>query len=300
MTWRTTGLGRRAVPQVDYAIHDLTSPLPDTFGPPVDVVIHAAARSSPWGRWQDFERQNVQATRHIIDYCLRHGRPRLIFLSSSSVYYRPGHQLNITEDTPFPEKPVNHYAATKRHAEELVKGYPGEWVILRPRAVFGPGDTVLLPRVLEAARAGRLPLLNAPGGPAVGDLIYIDNLVDCIVRAATDSQIHGCINLTNNEPVVIQDFLLEILRRLDIPPPRRSVSVRNAMIGAGLLEWFYAWCLPGREPPITRFGIHVFSYSKTFEVSRMLQTMGPPRVPLAEGVERTVAWVRASQPWKAA
>jgi nucleoside-diphosphate-sugar epimerase len=295
MEWRATGLGRREMPLGSYIRHDLTQPLPE-FGEPFDVVVHAAARSSPWGSRREFARQNVEATQHVIDYCQAHGRPRLIFISSSSVFYRSGHQHGITEETSMPEKAVNHYAATKQAAEERVKRYEGNWVILRPRAVFGPHDTVLLPRILEAARAGRLPRLVSPGGPATGDVIYIDNLVDCIAHAAEAPAIGGCFNLTNAEPVVIETFLFDLFQRLGIPEPRRRVSVRTAMLAAGALELVHALFLPRREPSITRFGIHVFAYSKTFDVSKMLTTMGTPRVPLAEGVERTVAWLRESTP----
>jgi nucleoside-diphosphate-sugar epimerase len=292
LSWQVVGLGRRELRLPGYVAHDLTRPLPPSVGAAFDVVIHAAARASPWGRRRDFAIQNVRATQHIIDYCMRHGLPRLIFISSSSVYYRAGHQLGITEDTPMPARPINDYAATKRRAEALVRAYPGDWVILRPRAVFGPADTVLLPRILHAARAGRLPWLTAPDGPVIGDLIYIENLVDCVVRAATDRGIRGCVNLTNNEPVVIGDFLLDVLRRLDIPRPRRRVSVKAAMLSAQVLEWVYRLVWPDQEPPVTAFGIHVFAYSKTFNVARMLRWMGPPRVSLAEGVERTIAWVK--------
>ena len=291
MGWDVTGVGRRAMDRPGYVAHDLAEALP--FDRSFDAVIHAAARASPWGRRADFERQNVLATKNVIDHCVAHGMPKLVFISSSSVYYADRHQLGITEETPMPAKAVNDYAATKRRAEELVRRYPGEWVILRPRAVFGPRDTVLLPRILEAARRGKLPLLIAPDGPAVGDLIYIDNLIDCIVRAATDRGIRGAFNLTNNEPVVIQDFLFELFRRLALPAPRRRVSVRTAMLAAGAIELVHRLFLPRSEPAITRFGIHVFAYSKTFDVSKMLAAMGPPRVSLAEGLERTVEWIRS-------
>ena len=49
------------------------------------------------------------------------------------------------------------------------------------------------------------------------------------------------------------------------------------------------------EPPVTRFGVSVFAYSKTFNVARALRDLGPPSVPLAEGVNRFVRW-QAAQP----
>lgn len=292
--WNVTGIGRREVDHPSYRRHDLTRPLElDEW---FDVVIHGAALASPWGARAEFERQNVLATQHVLDFCARTNHPRLIAISTSSVYYRDAHQFGITEETPLPEKAVNHYAATKRVAEARVARYGGEWMIVRPRAVFGPRDSVLLPRILIAARAGKLPLLTTSDGPVVGDLIYIDNLVDCIVRAATDRSLRGIVNVTNNEPVPLQAFLLDLLQRLGLPAPTRRVPVKLAMAAAGLLELTHAVLFPAREPAITRFGIHVFAYSKTFDVTKMLAMMGAPRVSLREGVERTVAWLQGGPP----
>ncbi len=68
------------------------------------------------------------------------------------MFYRDGHQFNLTEASPIGPDFVNTYAATKYAGECLLRAYSGEHVILRPRAVFGPGDTVLFPRVLTAAQ----------------------------------------------------------------------------------------------------------------------------------------------------
>ena len=132
----------------------------------------------------------------------------------------------MTEASPIGPDFVNTYAATKYAGECLVRDYSGEHVILRPRAVFGPGDTVLFPRVLAAARKGRLPLLVSDGPPPQGDVIYIDNLCHYMLQAATTSQLkHDAYNLTNAEPILIHDFLLEALERLHLPAPkRRSVG----------------------------------------------------------------------------
>jgi len=275
-----------------YVQQDLAQPLSAALQGRFDLVIHAAARSSPWGRRREFAADNVGATQRLLDSCTRSGLPRFVYVSSSSVYYRPEDQLRISEETALPTRQINLYSASKRRAELMVQSYPGEWCVLRPRAVYGPGDTVLLPRILRAAAAGTLPLLRPRQGEIVGDLIYIDNLVDCVVRAAVDRRIYGYTNLTNNEPVPILAFLLEIFAKLGIPAPRRALSVSSAMLVAGMLELVYGAFLPDREPPITRFGVHVFAYSKTFDVAKMLATMGPPRVSVSEGVDRVVAWVK--------
>lgn len=270
---------------------DLSQPFDLDFVP--DAVIHCAALASPWGSRAAYARHNVEATRQVVRFCERHGRPRLVYVSSSSVFYRDEHQLGLTETSPVGPAFVNDYAASKRAGELVAQAYAGDNVVVRPRAVFGPGDTVLFPRVLRAARRGRLPLLVPQGEPARGDLIYIDVLCDHLLRAATAPLRHDSYNLTNAEPVVLQDLLLEVLRRLGLPPPRRRVRVATAMRAAGWTERLYRWLhLPG-EPPLTRFGVSVFAYSKTFDPSRMLAEFGPPSVSIAEGVERFVAWQEA-------
>ncbi|MGB3119473.1 MAG: NAD-dependent epimerase/dehydratase family protein [Verrucomicrobiales bacterium] len=289
------GVGRRPLESLDYRQVDLSEPFTLTSRP--ETVVHAAALSSPWGRRSDYETNNVEATRQVIDYCQRTGWPRLVYLSSSSVYYENADQLDISESTPLPRRPINLYAETKKRAEALVAEYEGPRLILRPRAVFGPGDSVVFPRIVTAARTGKLPLLVRSGPPVLGDLIYIDNLTDILLQSIRNDWPDGCINLTNHEPVPIIDFLLQLLERLGIPRPRRQVRVHTAMVAAGLLETLHRLFLPGKEPPITRFGVSVFAYSKTFDVSKMLGIFGPPRILVREGVERFVQWVEDTQPY---
>jgi 2-alkyl-3-oxoalkanoate reductase len=284
------GIGRRALVNTSYHYiqYDLRLPLHLTLEP--DIIIHAAALSSPWGSRNAFEQNNVLATHNIIEFC-KQANAKLVYISSSSVYYKNEHQLNITEQTPLPEKSINLYAATKRKAEELVKQYSGDWLILRPRAVFGPEDTVLFPRILRAAKAGRLPLLKSKDGPVLGDLIYIETLCDYIAKASLNPSITGEFNVTNNQPVVMLEFLLDIFKQLDLAEPKRTVPVERAMMLARVLEGVYTF-LPGQEPPITRFGVSVFAYSKTFDGSKTLKVLGEPKVSLEEGKQRFIAWVK--------
>ncbi len=290
------GLGRapeRGGPVDEYIRHDLGAPL--GWNGSVDAVVHCAALASPWAAPAAFERANVDGTRHVVEWCRAHGRPPLVYVSSTSVYYRNEDQTGLHEGSPIPDDraQINVYSRTKRIGERLVEAYEGDFAILRPRAVFGPGDRVLFPRILRAARAGRLPLIRRPDGrPVRGDLIYVENLSHYIA-SVLERGFTGVLNLTNAEPVDLQAFLLGVLERLGYPAPRRQVPLGLAMTLAGVSEWISAVFLGYREPPVTRFGVSVFAYDKTFDVRRCLDELGPPPFSLAEGVERLTAdWER--------
>lgn len=285
------GLGRQPMPFAHYSQIDLSRPFDLDFQP--DVVIHGAARALPWGTRTEFENQNVEATRQVLEFCHRRDVRTLIYLSSSSVFYREEDQLDLTEQSPIGPDYVNLYAETKHAGELLVRQFAHRWVILRPRAVFGPDDTVLFPRILRAAQEGKLARIRRPGPPAIGDLIYIDSLCEYMRRAARDASIQGDFNLTNQEPIEIESFLFGILRELGFAAPTRTLPRGFALQFATAIEWFYRVFRPRVEPPITRFGIGVLAYSKTFDVSKAVAALGPPSIDLATGVKRFVAWQKA-------
>ncbi len=271
--------------------HDLAQSLPADW-PPVDVVVHCAALSSPWASPASYRANNVDATSHMLAYAERAGARHFVFISSSSVYYQHGDQFDLTEEAPLPSVAINEYAATKRQGEEMVRRSETAWTILRPRAVFGPGDTVLFPRILRAAKRGQLPRMVRPDGRSPrADLIYIENLSYYVGRAIAQ-QTQGVLNLTNNEPVDLYPFLDGLLEKMGIPKPRRAVNVRTAMLFAGLAELGSQYLMNYREPPVTRFGVEVMAYSKTLDVSKMLAMFGPPPVSIDAGVEQFIAWYR--------
>jgi nucleoside-diphosphate-sugar epimerase len=289
------GIGRRTLELRNYRAIDLSSAgaLDATlreFAP--DVVIHAAALSAPFATRREYRRNNVDATRQVVDSCRAHGRPKLIYISSSSVHYRPCDQLGIREDDPIGPNFANTYAETKAAGETLTRAYDGAWTILRPRAVFGPGDTVLFPRLLEAAKRGKLPRIVREGPPAMGDLIGVDALTDYMLRAAQRDDAIGAFNLSHGEPVAMQDFLADIFRRLDLPPPGRAISYRTARTTAHIAEVLWS-VLPLRgEPPVTRFGVDVLCFSKTLDIAKARATLGEPSRTLAQELDAFIAWRR--------
>lgn len=291
------GLGRRALKDPLYRSLDLSEPdallallKREGFAP--DVVIHAAALSSPFAPRADYLRHNVEATAQLIRACERLGRPRLVYISSSSVHYQPRDQLGIRENDPIGPRYANTYAETKAAGERLIEAYAGPWCVLRPRAVFGPGDTVLFPRLLHAARLGKLPRIVRAGPPALGDLISVDALCDYMLRAALNTDACGAFNLSHGEPVVMQDFLAEVFQRLGLPTPTREVPYRLARLAAHAAELLWTTLRLRGEPPVTRFGVDVLCFSKTFDTRRAVEVLGPPSQSLAEGLEAFIAWQR--------
>ncbi len=145
------GVGRRPLADPDYTTVDLSRPFDLAFEP--DVVIHAAARAAPWGTAEEYRRDNVEATRQVLDFCRRQPRPpRLIHVSSSSVFYRHGPQLGLTEDSPIGPRFVNRL---RRDQIRRRAAGPG---VRRPLA-DRPAARRLRPR-----RHGALP--PPPGGGA--------------------------------------------------------------------------------------------------------------------------------------
>lgn len=290
--WEVTGLGRAAVastPVTDYVRHDLRSPL--VLAERLDAVVHCAGLAAPWGPPSAFVSANVLGTRHVVDWCRDNGHPYLVQVSSSSVLYRNCDQFGLTEESPvIPDaRQLNAYSRSKRAGEQLAAGYPGRWAVVRPRAVFGPGDTILLPRILDAASRGVLPVLERRRGRrVVVDLTYVDTVAHYVLTAV-EREVTGTYNLTNGEHVELYPFLRDVLRRLGYAPRLPHVPVTAAMALAGVAEVISAAALGYREPPLTRFGVSMLAYSRTFDAAKCQRDLGPPAVPLAEGVERLVA-----------
>lgn len=290
--WEVTGLGRAPAartPVTDYVRHDLSRPLVRPRR--VDAVVHCAGLAAPWARPSDFVSANVLGTRHVTDWCHHNGRPYLVHVSSSSVLYRDRDQFGLCEESPpVPDaRQLSAYSRSKLAGERVAAGYQGKHVIMRPRAVFGPGDTVLLPRILAAADRGLVPVLERPGGRrVVADLTYVDTVAHYVLTAV-EREVTGTYNLTNGEQVELYPFLRDVLRRLGYAPRFPRVPAGAAMALAGAAEIVSAAVLGYREPPLTRFGVSMLAYSRTFDSAKCQRDLGPAAVPLATGVERLVA-----------
>ncbi|WP_345817741.1 NAD(P)-dependent oxidoreductase (plasmid) [Paraburkholderia sp. PREW-6R] len=255
-----------------------------------DAAVHCAALSSPWGRPEAFEKANINSTHEVVDACRAQHVPRLIHISTPSIYFNFRDRIGIREDEPLPP-PVNEYARTKGVAEQRAMQSPLDSVIaLRPRAIIGPYDATLLPRLLRVSRVSRLPLMR--GGNALIDLTYVDNVVDAVELALSANLQRAVVNISNGEPMPVRTLFAMLADAFGIELRVRRIPYPVVDAVATLLEWA-ALIRGGGEPPVTRYSAGLLAWSQTLDLTRARELLGyTPRVPLAEGIRRTAAWAR--------
>jgi nucleoside-diphosphate-sugar epimerase len=254
------------------------------------TVFHCGALSSPWGGYKEFYGTNVEGTRHIIAGCFLHDVQRLIHVSTPSVYFDFRNRLNIHESAPLPRKFANAYAATKQLAELEVKLACERGLcaaILRPRAIFGPGDSSILPRLIRANERQGVPIID--GGKAWIDLTYIDNAVDALLlcNQAPDTAVLGqTYNISNGEPIQLVTILHKLFAKLDVPMRVKPLAYRTAYCAAAIME-LAAYLRPGGdEPLLTRYSVGVLGRSQTLDISAARQMLGySPQISVEAGLD---------------
>ncbi|MGK9253029.1 NAD-dependent epimerase/dehydratase family protein [Paenibacillus humicus] len=259
-----------------------------------EAVFHCGALSASWGPYRDFQETNVQGTANVIAGCRRHGTARLVHVSTPSVCFGSSHRLNVRETDRLPARQASPYAATKRMAEEAVLDAAAAGlsaIVLRPRAVFGPGDTSILPRLIQANAAGRLPMIG--GGRALIDLTYVDNAVDALLlaRQAPESLSGRVYHITNGEPIPFAEAAERLFRALGEPMRAKKLPFPAAYAAAALMELAAAAVPGGREPMLTRATAGMIGRSQTLDIGAARSELGyEPRASIDEGLAAFAAW----------
>ncbi|MCS5493024.1 NAD-dependent epimerase/dehydratase family protein [Curtobacterium flaccumfaciens] len=261
----------------------------------VEAVVHLAAKVSLAGDPADFARVNVEGTRSLLAAARAAGVGRFVFVSSPSVAHTGSSLVGADAGPAEPSRARGDYARTKAAAELLALGADAPdfaVVAVRPHLVWGPGDTQLVGRIVERARAGRLPLLDS--GAALIDTLYVDNAATAMVAAlerVTDDGVHGnAYVVTNGEPRPVADLLAGICTASGVRPPQWHVPAAVARAAGSVVE--AVWRVrPGEdEPPMTRFLAEQLSTAHWFDQRRTRQELGwTPSVSIDEGLERLAA-----------
>jgi nucleoside-diphosphate-sugar epimerase len=272
---------------------DLTS---DALSPLVngcEAIVHCAAMAAPWGDRASFWRHNVLATERLLAAAQKAGSvSRLVHLSSPSIYFSWRDELDRSEEFEPPRRWPTPYAETKWIAECRVREARSLGpIILRPRAVFGPRDRAILPRLAAVARRGRFPLPDA--GRAWTDVTAVANVVIAVEAALrSPSSIEGrAFNITNGTPLQVRDLLTRLFAVLGISTRFVSIPRIVGSAAASLIEAYHRRRPGAPEPRVTRYGMGLLGYSQTLSIAAARDLLGyQPRVSIDEGLALYAQW----------
>ncbi|UVO50007.1 NAD-dependent epimerase/dehydratase family protein [Sphingomonas sp. SUN019] len=290
--WQVRATGRRTGDGIIPL--DLTQPIPATLADGVDVVFHLAALSSPWGRPRDFAAINMDATARLLEAAARAGCRRLVHVSTPSIYAEARERLDLTERSPPAARFASAYASTKWQGERLVLAADSpamRTIVLRPRAIVGPHDAVLLPRLMRAIRQGRVPLPG--GGAALVELTDARDIATALIAAA-DAEVGGAaFNISGGQPRSVRWIVTRITARLGLTPRIANLPRPLAMAGAGALEAIGR--ITSREPLITRYGVMTLGWSQTFDLSAARDRLGwTPRISPEDAIDHALEAICAA------
>lgn len=255
----------------------------------MDMVVHAGALSTVWGPWEDFYQTNVLGTNYVLEACREAKIERLVYVSSPSIYAAPRDQLDIKESDAPQENRLNNYIRSKLASEKLFKDYPDvSSVILRPRGLFGIGDTSILPRVLNLSQKIGIPLIG--DGRQLMDMTCVENVALAIRLALETPQAAGEVyNITNGEPRAFRNLIEETLRGLGYPIRYRKIPAPLVSAISSSLEFIYKNLKLKGEPALTRYTYYLLRYSQTLDISKAERDLGyRPKITISEGIEQYV------------
>jgi nucleoside-diphosphate-sugar epimerase len=276
---RLSALGART------AAFDLATAASPAFA--ADAVVHCAALCAPWGPRAAFHRANVDGTQAALDLARAAGARRFVFISTPSVYFRFADQIGVREDAPLPP-PVSAYARSKREAEALVLAATDlDPIILRPRGLYGAGDTTLLPRLIAAARTRALPLMR--DGKAATDLTHVDDVVAAILAALNAQSVAQRIfNISGGAALNVRDVAERAAARAGVTVRWRKAPTQLVLSYARALE-AASYIHPAHlEPAITAYGAALFAFTQTLDISAAQAQLGwAPAIAFDDGLART-------------
>lgn len=256
-----------------------------------DVAFHAAAHLGEWGSRSAFERVNVGGTRNVLRACREAGVARFVHVGTEAALLAGRPLVMVDERAPLrPDSPAL-YAATKAQAEMAVLESGAEGfatMVVRPRLVWGVGDTTILPAIVDAVRRGRWAWIG--GGRHLTSTTHVDNVVEGLVLAAQRGTSGGVWFVTDGEPVVFREFMEALLRTQGLDVPERAVprAVAGVVASAGELAWRLL-PLPGR-PPLTRLAFWLASQEATIDIGRARGELGyAPVITRDAGLARLAA-----------
>ncbi|MEE9214365.1 MAG: NAD(P)-dependent oxidoreductase [Thermodesulfobacteriota bacterium] len=259
----------------------------------VEVVHHLAAAFRELDVPNTYYREiNVEGTKNVLEVASAHKVKKFIYCSTCGVHGNiddpPG-----GEDAPI--QPADYYQQTKYEAEPIVNEYNQngmKTVILRPAAIYGPGDPERFFMIFKRVARGSFPMCG--NGKTYYHPLYIDNLVDAFMLAMEDGKGEGGTYLIADEEYVeIKEIVKKTGEALNIDVKIKYYPIIPLIIVGHIFEKV---CKPFRiTPPIFPRRVDWYRQNRAFKIDKAKKDLGyKPKVGLDEGLRRTGQWYRAN------
>ena len=252
-----------------------------------DIIIHAAAFVEQWGPKDAWFKSNVLGTQAVLDAAKNAGAKRFIHIGSEAALCHGQHLRGVDETYPLAPNSPYPYCATKAQAEARVSAANGqeiETIALRPRFIWGPGDTTLLPTIEAMARSGGWTWLDH--GRARTSTTHIQNLVHAIELALTAGKPGEAYFILDDGERTLREIISGLASSRGIKLPDKSMPSFTADMVGGLCE--FAWRTFGLkgDPPLTRHAAMVMSRDCVLKGDKARAGLGyAPVISVGDGLD---------------
>ena len=255
-----------------------------------EAIVHCAAFVEQWGPVDAWKRFNIDGTDRVLRAARAAGAKRFIHISTESVLWRGQHLRGVDETYPRARNSPDPYSWTKARAEELVEKANTDafqTIILRPRFIWGPGDTTLLPTIEHMTKTGQWMWIN--NGQAKTSTTHIANLVHAIELALTRGNGGQAYFILDDGVRTMKEMISGIAAARGIALPDKSVPSWLADTLAGVMEGVWrTFNLKGE--PLTRFGAMIMSRDSVLIDAKARREMGyAPVISVEDGLRELKA-----------
>jgi nucleoside-diphosphate-sugar epimerase len=257
----------------------------------IDAVVHAAAYVEEFGTRAQFFKANVEGTRNVLEAAASAGVKRLVHVGTEAALFNGRSLIGIDESAPYPSHQRFLYSESKAAAERLVLAAHDPagmtTISIRPRFVWGPRDTSVLPALLRMAKAGSFAWLD--GGVHLTSTCHVGNLVHALELALTQGIPGRAYFVTDGIDRTLREVMSTLADTQGVTLPSRSMPGWFARAVAAMAEPTFT--LLGKNPPLSRFAVAMMSSTMTVRDSAAKAELGYSPV---MSIERGLAEMRGT------
>jgi len=228
-----------------------------------DVCFHCAAHTDQFDPVDVHLRITTQGTKNVLAAAKAAGVARVVHVGTEAVLADGKPIVRADETRPFPRTPMGAYPLTKGLAEQAAVAAGA--VVVRPRFVWGKGDTNLMPEFIDAVRAGKFAWIG--GGHYLTSTCHVDNVVEGLLLAADKGAPGAIYFVTDGAPVEFREFITRLLATQDVDAGTKQLPRWLARTAVALTSWM-------KRPPLTRTAFALMAHEVTVDDSKARRELG--------------------------